>query len=287
MSVKYPCLILLIYCLYSPCLAQEVTTPPPALREHLQLSSFYTKYINVDEFPILASHHVSDYALKEAAYLLQSLMSGRHDILHAISEQKIRLAIMSTQEFTTDIPEHSTLAPADYWNRRARGLGATVSRPAVSCGEENLLCLRGDPYQSENIFIHEFAHVIHEFGLAITDPTFDAQLMAAYRLAKSSDRWQNHYALTNHREYWAEGVQSWFSCNRPTDPVNDRRSLMTYDPPLYKLLAAVFRDNAWTYTRPDQRVPPSAHLLDFNRDKSPIFVWPVNLIDALKPETKK
>ncbi|MFQ5808669.1 MAG: alpha/beta hydrolase [Armatimonadota bacterium] len=31
---------------------------------------------------------------------------------------------MSEDEFTTDVPEHSDLEPAAYWDRRARGLGA-------------------------------------------------------------------------------------------------------------------------------------------------------------------
>ncbi len=260
-----------------------ITAPSAGLRERLSLSAFYAKHLDCGGMAILASAKVSDHALREADFLVRQMLNGRNDLLQAIATAGVRLAVMSPSEFTLDVPEHSDLAPASYWNRRARGLGATRQRPAVSCGEENLLCLAGDPYSTENILIHEFAHVIHEFALAATDATFDDRLLAAFTEAKQRGRWRDHYALTNHREYWAEGVQSWFSCNRPTDPVNDRTTLKTYDPPLASLLAEVFRDNPWTYVRPDRRDPPSAHLLGFDRATAPTFVWPKDLSDTLKP----
>ncbi len=260
-----------------------VAAPSTALRERLSLSPFYAKHLDCGGMAILASAKVSDQALREADFLVRKILHGRDDLLRAIATAGVRLAVMAPSEFTLDIPEHSDLAPASYWNRRARGLGATKQRPAVSCGEENLLCLPGDPYPTENILIHEFAHVIHEFGLSAIDATFDGRLQAAFTEAKQAGRWRDHYALTNHREYWAEGVQSWFVCNRPTDPVNDHTTLKTYDPPLASLLAEVFRDIPWTYIRPDRRDPPSPHLMGFDRAMAPTFVWPKDLGDVLKP----
>jgi hypothetical protein len=108
------------------------------------------------------------------------MLAGREDLRQAIIRNKIRVAIMAPTELTTDIPEHSDLTPKDYWDRRARGLGATKIRPATSCGEENLLCYPGDPYFGESILIHEFAHTIHEIALAEVDPSFDARLKRAY-----------------------------------------------------------------------------------------------------------
>jgi hypothetical protein len=88
-----------------------------------------------------------------------------------MAANKTRFTVMAHDEWTTDVPEHSDLRPPEYWDRRARGLGATRSRPSVSCGEENLLAMKGDPYSTENILIHEFAHAIHEMGLSTVDPT--------------------------------------------------------------------------------------------------------------------
>ena len=98
-------------------------------------------------------------------------------------------------------------------------------RPATSCGEENLLCFPGDPYATENILIHEFGHTIHEIGLAQADPTFQKRLDAAFAAAGDHGRWRDTYGRTNAAEYWAEGVQSWFSCNR----THDRAAAPTFD----------------------------------------------------------
>ena len=117
---------------------------------------------------------------------------------------------MARNEFTTDVPEHSDLQPSLYWDRRARGLGATPSRPAVSCGEENLLCTAGDPYNTENILIHEFAHALHEMAIKPTFPAFQNELDECFRLAIEEKIWEGTYASTNSSEYWAECVQSWF-----------------------------------------------------------------------------
>src|SRR5262249_13550872 len=154
----------------------------------------------------------------------------------AIATNKVRLAVMAWNEFTTDIPEHSDLKTQVYWDRRARGLGATRARPAVSCAEENILCYPGDPYAAENILIHEFAHTIHEIGLGRLDPTFDRRLKAAFKDATERGLWKNTYAGSNPSEYWAEGVQDWFDNNRENDSqhnqINTRAELKEYDPPL-------------------------------------------------------
>jgi hypothetical protein len=49
------------------------------------------------------------------------------------------------------------------------------------------------------------------------DPTFDPRLKAAYDSAMKAGLWRGKYAGTNHHEYWAEGVQSWFDDNREND----------------------------------------------------------------------
>ncbi|HEX3134847.1 MAG TPA: hypothetical protein VHX44_14875, partial [Planctomycetota bacterium] len=163
-----------------------IAAPSAELRARLHLPPFYAKYLDCGGLAILSSARVSDYALREAEYFVRHELLRRDDLLRAISQADIRLAVMAPSEFTTDIPEHSDLAPASYWNRRARGLGATTKQPAMSCGKENLLCLAGDPYPTENILIHEFAHVIHEIGLAAVDPTFDARLQHAFSEAKAN-----------------------------------------------------------------------------------------------------
>ena len=264
-----------------------VITPPPELVARLSLSPFYTKCVMVEGLAVVGSAKVSDYGLLEAAYLLRKEIGHHAEILHAMAKNGVRFAVMAPTEMTTDIPEHSDLTPHNFWNRRARGLGATTQRPAVSCGEENLLCLRGDPYSTENILVHEFAHAIHEMGLNTVDPTFDARLQTAYDTAKAEGLWKGTYAMENRMEYWAEGAQSWFDTNRANDnehgPIDMREKLKSYDPKLAALLTEIFGDGAWRYVRPDRRVESEndgnanglAHLSGFDPSIRAPFIWPM------------
>ena len=89
----------------------EVVPPPADEVERLSLDPFYEKYLSYKGFPIVSSGKVSDYALKEAAFLIEQMIGDREDIMGALIENKVRLAIMAPDEFTTDIPEHATLEP--------------------------------------------------------------------------------------------------------------------------------------------------------------------------------
>ena len=102
-------------------------------------------------------------------------------------------------------PEHSQMQPKVFWDRRARGLGATLHNPVVSCAEENLLCYPNDPYSTENILIHEFAHAIHGTAGQSLGADFDQRLRAAYKNAKETGLFKDTYAGSNASEYWAEG----------------------------------------------------------------------------------
>ena len=265
----------------------RVSPVPVAVRATFKLSPFYAKYVDAGGMPILGSPKVSDYALLEASYIVEHMIGHRPEILAALAKDNVRLAVMAPDEMTTDIPEHSDLTPKDYWDKRARGLGATEARPAVSCAEENLLGYPGNPYPAENILVHEFAHAIHERGMNIVDPTFDGRLKAAYDAAKHAGLWLNTYAGSNYREYWAVGAQCWFDCSRTNDAdhnqIGTRKDIKAYDPRLAALLKEVFGDGEWRYVPPAKRSPPSPHLSGFDVTKAPIFKWPARL---LSPEER-
>ena len=261
----------------------EVRHPTSAVRSKFDLPPFYEKWIDYQGFPIVSSEKVHDAALREAAYLVDRMLGNRPDIVAALAKAKVRFTVMAPTEFTTDVPEHSHLQPKIYWDKRARGLGATPTAPCVSCGEENLLCYQGDKYSTENILVHELAHAIHEVGMREVDPGFDQRLEAAYDAAIESGKWKSTYAATNYKEYFAEAVQSWFHCNRVDDHqhnhVNSRAALKEYDPAAVEMIQQVFRDNPWVYQRPDRRVDDLEHLAGFDRDSAPIFSWPDRLKD--------
>ncbi len=257
--------------------ALDVQKVSDELRENFDLPPFYAKVIVLHGFPVLASDKVSDHALKEAAYLIAKMLKGREDILEALAKNKVRFTVMAAGERTTDVPEHSDLEPPEYWDRRARGLGATPQRPCVSCGAENLLGYPGDPYRTENILIHEFAHAVHEMAMKDIDPTFDERLMKAFRRAKLRGVWKGAYAESNHREYFAEGVQSWYDTNRENDDqhnhIDTREELAKEDPALTKLVEEVFTDASWRYMHPLDRKEKSPHLEGYDPDNAPAFAW--------------
>ncbi len=256
----------------------EPSPIPATLRSDFNLDPFYQQAVVLEGFPIVASQRVSTHALREATWIVQHMLVGRSDLLHAMASNRVRLAVMAWNEFTTDIPEHAHLQPKVYWDRRARGLGATPNAPAVSCGEENLLGHPNDPYSTENILIHEFAHAIHKTGLNSIDPTFDSRLSQTFHSATNRGLWKGTYAAVNHHEYWAECVQSWFDNNRENDAlhnhVNTRAELRAYDPPAAALCQEVFGDRPWRYLKPDQRPEPDRrHLAGLKPDSLPRFQW--------------
>ena len=262
----------------------QITTPPA----ELSADGFYQKYLSADGYPIIASADVSDYALKEAAYLIRLMLAKRPDVKKAMIAGGSRLLIMSRNEFTTDMPEYAHMRPKDYWDARARGLGGSRTDPVCSCGEENLLAFPGDPYSKENILIHEFAHNIHLRGLVQVDPTFDVRLKKTYESAMAAGLWKTKYASVNHHEYWAEGVQSWFNNNRPPDHdhnhVDTREELREYDPGLAELCEEVFGNTKLVYTNPTTRL--TDHLEGFDPSRSPEFKWPERLT-AVKQKIRR
>lgn len=240
--------------------AVRVTAVPEEARRRLKLASFYAKHVDLHGFSIVASAKVRDDAILEAARIVDAMLVHRRDLLEAMTSNKVRLAVMAESEQTTDIPEHADLTPKKYWDGRARGLGPTHARPAVSCAEENLLHLSGDRYPNESILIHEFAHAIHLMGLDRVDPTFSMRLKACYDEALRAGKWAKTYAATNAEEYWAEGVQSYFDSNNPPNhdhnDINTREKLSAYDEGLFALIDATFRRPAWRYGFPKKRGRP-------------------------------
>lgn len=259
----------------------EPVPPPATVRKTFNLDPFYRQWIDVEGLPVVASAKVNSYALQEAAWLIRQMIGHRKDILRTLAKNNVRFVVMAYNEMTTQIPEHSDLKPNFFWDVRARGLGSTPLRPAVSCGEENLLNFHGDPYETENILIHEFSHAIHQMGLNTIDPTFDKRLAEAFNVAVKKGLWQNTYAITNRYEYWAEGTQSWFNTNRVNDyqhnDVDTREKLKVYDPTLASLLTEVYGDSDWRYSLATNRLHLS-HLKGYFPSKSPKFSWPSELV---------
>ena len=115
--------------------------------------------------------------------------------------------------------------------------------------------------------------------MANIDPTFDRRLKETYTRAMQAGLWRGKYASSNHAEYFAEGVQSWFDNNRENDPqhnhVNTRAELIEYDPGLAAICREVFGDTQLRYTKPTTRL--NGHLQGYHPATAPHFQWPQRL----------
>ena len=260
-----------------------VAVPTPAEYLFSKLDPFYKKHLSAGGLLITSSEKVSDYALKEAVHLVGRVLAGRRDVLKVLVRHRAYVGVMAYNEMTTDMPECRRMSP--WWDKRARGLGGQP----MFCAEENLLNFKGDPYKGESIFIHEFAHRIHG-GLSTVDKTFKTRLKALHAKAKQAGRFSG-YGMSKPGEFWAEGVQSWFNCNRAGGlavrkpggkrhlQINTRDQLKTHMPEYAKFLAEALGGNKWTYTPAIQRLH-QPHLKGYDPAKAPVFKWPRKVIEA-------
>ncbi len=262
---------------HEPPAAIRVQPISSKLREEYGLDPFYKNAVVVCGIPIIGSENVSDYAFLECAWIVDHMLEGQARIQAALVQNKVRIGIIAATEYTMDIPENQRprmMARAAYHDRRSRGLGGIR---LATCGEENLLSLRGDPYRLENITIHEFSHTIAS-NLRREDQAWWDRLEQLYKQAMDEGLWVNTYAATNVQEYWAEGTQSWFDCNTPRDDgrvhngIWNRDQLQQYDPRLAEFLQQTYGDRPWRYTKSTIRQPEqNLHLRRLDREAMPRF----------------
>jgi len=247
-----------------------------------KLDPFYKQHVSANGLLITSSEKVSKYALREAAYLVQKMLANRPDLLERLVERKMYVTVMAYNEMQIDLPECRGLSPR--YDKRARGLGGYP----ISCAEENLLGYKGDPYQGENIFIHEFAHGIHG-ALAGLDEQFNTQLRTLHQKAQATGRFRG-YGMSTFGEFWAEGVQSWFNCNRrggldvlgPDGEhlchIDTREQLKQHLPAFADTIAEALQ-NEWFHVPVLKRLD-EPHLRGYDPANAPTFIWPPEVIEA-------
>jgi hypothetical protein len=246
-----------------PGYSKVMVIAPPAT---LGVDTFYKKYADAFGIPIVSSAKVPDDAMLMARDIVNYMLVKRPDVRAALIGKKARVLVMAQTEMETDLPERSnwkkptredrrltpgerenydkpggiaSMTDREYWNRRARGMGGTVT----SCAEENLLGYPGTRYYGENILVHEFSHNIHG-ALRTVDTALARQIEVAYEAAKTKGMYKGQYAINTVAEYWAEGTQWWFWSNFEfydgEKRIQTPDDLKSYDPTLYALLEQVY-----------------------------------------------
>lgn len=229
-------------------------TMPPAT---LNLSSFYTQYMDANGIPVVASPNAKSAALTAACSIVVHMLSKRDDVRQAmttIGAGGIHVAVLAQSEKLTDIPEYrdlDTAFPGTNWDA-LRGVGATADRPVASAGEENLLCLQSDPKQGESELVFTFG-ISMELGIEQIDSGFSRRIDSAFDAAMTAGLWANTYSTVGRAEYWGEAMQAWFSAYKITSPpdgvhndVGTRAKLEAYDPTLAMLVGTYAPSDSWT-----------------------------------------
>ena len=249
----------------------EPAPPPKEVRDFFQLDPYYQQWVNVRGFPVLASEEVSPYAVKEVAWIIGHMIGHRPDVPRVMAERTVRFSIVPHNKHTSDMPESNTGRLSFFWDVRHRAVHCTGC-PIASTTEENLIGKSSAP-------IHEFGHLLQDWGLNGVDPTFNNRVNTLFDMAKAEGLYQGRYAGSTESEYWAEGVASWFHDPNPNQHVALTRSaLKKYDSRLAKLLTEVFGDGDWRYTRPATRTH-LPHLQGFNPQEAPIYQRPTRLLE--------
>lgn len=216
-------------------------------------TNYYKKYLMLGSeieasIPILSGANVSDEAL-EMAKLTCSVIANTlpEAVLPMLRDQGIYIVIFGNTEYPDVLPEWESA-----WDPMRYGGGYGPNAPGASCGfhEGDVLNNRSDRYPTENIVIHEFAHAVMDFGLSKMYADFLPRLQAIYDGAKSKNLWSNTYAISNLKEYWAEGIQSYFDLNAVGPMAGDgihnhvstRSKLRDYDPDLYAFIHEFYGD---------------------------------------------
>lgn len=108
------------------------------------------------------------------------------------------------------------------------------------------LLSRGQMLKHPAVILHELAHAYHDQVLDFDHP----EIIAAYDKAVEAGSYEQvllytgkmvrHYALTNHKEYFAEGTEAYFYRNDFYPFV--RAELKEHDPALHDLLKQIWGD---------------------------------------------
>ena len=237
------------------------------------LDNFYEKCTTDSGMIVASSAVVPDEALYEMNRIILEMTQIHPEVTGRINALGIIAGVIGVDQGTTDMPEYKDLKndPNVDWDERARGLGATIFRPLVSAGEENLLCYTSDRYRNgqpggESIGVHEISHTILDYGLISSsmDPDWYSKsywpggqvlfndLIAIYEEARNEGRWHDTYGGSNWAEFFAIGTQIFFDANDRSDDYGfnmNREGLEQYEPKLVDYLETIY-PVSWSYSCP-------------------------------------
>jgi thiol-disulfide isomerase/thioredoxin len=164
-------------------------------------------------------------------------------IARAVPEQP--LAELRAVPIWVELEQKGTLCmayhPSAHWLQQHGYDPAKARSVEIGNARTFLAWTRAQPW----MVLHELAHAYHDRALGFDEP----RIRAAFENAEAAGRYakvlhvngseQRHYALTDHKEYFAEGSEALFGTNDMFPFV--RAELERHDPELYGLLREVWK----------------------------------------------
>ena len=231
---------------------------------------YYTKYIDAGGVAVMGHYRVDDAHFYNAREVILTMTSKRPELRERLTPD-YRYAIAGS----TTGPKSPTRFRMVLWENQTGFPAMPEKLPhgfsnVGSCGGWCYALVSnwtGRFWSDYSVVVHEFAHAIHyaindfhipgnpvHVEIDKLDTTFQARLEAAYAVAKANaveempvphDKYATwDYAMTNVKEYWAEGVTYWFEYLSQVWPEGDifqgrlhyHDSFRKKDPLLYALL---------------------------------------------------
>ncbi len=248
----------------------NVGPPPPELK----INPYYTKFTWADGFPILG-REASDAALLQANATVCKMFAYRHDILKALIDDGVKMAVLGPNEKLADLPELKNVSDSNV-DLTIRFLDYTPETKLLVVPEANVMGNPDDDNVGPCLAIRELAKALYyvcgtrpvdpnwnnrgrdvqqyELRLKRLDIQFDQKLQQLYTEAMGKGMWRNTPAVQDRVEYWAEGVLAYFDAvgqegapfqdttpngdfSASPFPVKSREALKAYDPDLFALVS--------------------------------------------------
>ena len=246
---------------YQPLVKQpSVIAPPQSVP-----SEGTSKYVWCRGFSILGTEAVSKKAMLEADRIVRNMFRYRHDVLKAIIDANVQLAVTAPGQSPKEIPHIKKIR--HKWLINKEGTAAKqIPLFRFSTAETNLLESVGNAAPGENLLIRDMALLMYyitglrevdpeydkkkhvqqyEKGLERIDCRFDEKVKDLYRHAREKNLWSGTPAMKDRFNYFAEAVQSFFNANQiatsENNPVNTREQLQGYDPDMALFVGDIFK----------------------------------------------
>lgn len=259
--------------LWGRCASGLVATPT--------YSPYYTQFLTSrDGIVVKASSEVQPIALDIVRRIVDIMLERIPEVAGHLRSIGASCMVFALGLDAYDVPEHRMGYLLSQ--RDVPGLGGDHDNPYASVAEANVIRLLSGRYttryHNELVFVHEFAHSIHQAGMDhLEDESYARRVRWTYENAVSQGLWPNTYGILDFSEYFATLSSVWFNAqaegiNGEWDgirgPVNTRDELREYDPEGYAFMADIYPEASlpfpWDTNRDAYRLGDTPKPLDLD-----------------------